>query len=163
MMHSDGRNEYLLTGLNRDVVRCVIDCYKRWCNQPSDIVVDLEGEDIRSQSWDIFCYLIENVGYKEDTAGYQWIKSPARLLCDGEGDCKSMSLFIASCLHCLGRRGVFRFVNFDGGDQWTHVYIVLRDDDDRELVLDAVERDGAGMPVFDYARSYRKKLDIAFE
>ena len=160
-MRSDGKNTYLLEGLNKDVVRCVVECYRKWREQPLDIVDDLYGLDICEQSWDIFNYLIENVRYKEDEAGYQWIKSPARLLADGEGDCKSMSLFIASCLHCLGRKGVFRFVNFDGSDQWTHVYIVVVDGN-KELILDAVERDSNGMPVFDYARSYKKKLDIEF-
>lgn len=160
-MQSDGKNTYLMTGLNKDVVTSVKGCYDKWKDQPGEIVRDLEGLDLREQCWCIFNYLLENVNYREDEAGYQWIKSPARLLRDGVGDCKSMSLFVASCLHCLNRNGVFRFVNFDGGSQWTHVYVVVPDDGD-ELIIDAVERDDNGNPVFDYARPYKRKLDIAF-
>lgn len=161
-MYSDGKNTYITFGKNSDVVTNVVYYYDRWKDQPREIVKNLQNLNTEDKCWSIFDYLIKNVRYKEDIAGYQYIKSPARLLADGEGDCKSMTIFIASCLHCLGIPHTIRFVNFDGGKQYTHVYPIAYDTNGQSIILDAVERDEDNMPVFDYARPYKGKKDIYF-
>lgn len=162
-MQADGRNQYIKFGDNADVVANVLKCYQRWREQPQEIVTDLQGLTRDEACYDIFCYVIDNVRYKEDAAGYQFIKSPARLLSDGVGDCKSMTIFVASCLHCLGIPHTIRFVNFDGGSQYTHVYPIAYDENGKEIIVDCVERDSNNQPVFDYARQFAKKKDIYFE
>ena len=161
-MKADGINQYLQFGNNADVVRHVKQCYEKWRNQPSDLVLDLVGMTRDEQCYAIFDYLLCNVNYKEDKAGYQFIKSPARLLADRVGDCKSMTIFIASCLHCLGIPHALRFVNFDGGNQYTHVYPIAFDEQQQPIILDAVERDAQGEPIYNYARDFRKNYDIYY-
>lgn len=161
-MLSDGRDTYLKFGNNRDVVRLVTQCYERWREQPRDIVKDLRGLPLDEQCRCIFGYLVAKVRYKVDEPDYQFIKSPARLLEDKCGDCKSMTIFIASCLHCLGIAHTIRFVNFDGGDQYTHVYPIAYDEDGAQIILDAVERDTAGQPIYNYARAFAKNKDIDY-
>lgn len=162
-MYSDGKNEILCYGNNKDVVDNILICYNRWKNQPKDIVKDLMGLDTDRQCQSIFNYLINNTRYLLDKSGYQYIKSPARLLRDGCGDCKSLTMFIECCLHCLNIPHIIRFVNFDGGDQYTHVYAVAIDEVGREIILDACELDNDGVHLYDWARPYRKKLDYQLQ
>lgn len=161
-MEATGKNQYITFGSNKDVIKYIINYYEKWKNQPQNIVGELRNIPIRDVCYSIFCYVIENVEYKEDVNGYQFIKSPARLLKDGVGDCKSMTLFIASCLHCLGIKHTIRFVNFDGGEQFTHVYPIAYDEQGNTIIIDCVERDAQGEPIFDYARNYYKKYDINY-
>ena len=161
-MKADGRNQYLQFGDNSAVVRHVCKCYEQWREQPRDFVSDLQGLSRDEQCYSIFDFVIRNVQYRVDRAGYQYIKSPARLLQDGVGDCKSMTIFIASCLHCLGIPHVIRFVNFDGGSQFTHVYPIAFSEDGTPIVIDAVERDAQNQPVFNYAREFAKNKDIYY-
>ena len=71
-------------------------------------------------------------------------------------------MFIACCLHCLGIPCKVRFVNFDGGSQYTHVYPVAVDENGHEIVMDACELDTDGTPLYDYARRYSKKKELYY-
>ena len=160
-MIADGRNILLVEGLNADVLASIERCYEIWKEQPEKICENLKGMRVEDASEAIFDYLTRRVHYKLDPDGIQQIKSPARLLRDGKGDCKSLAMFINCCLHCAGvKKHCFRFVNFDGGDQYSHVYAVAWDENGREIILDACERGDDGMILLDYARPFSKKRDI---
>lgn len=161
MMVADGKNTLMAVGVNDDVVACEIACYEKWKNQPMELVADLQG-DVDSRCESIFAYLVEHVVYKLDDEGNQYIKSPARLLKDGCGDCKSLAMFLACCLHCMGIEHIIRFVNYDGGKQYTHVYAVAIAENGREIVLDPCEKDADGVILYDYARACRKHKDFRF-
>ena len=161
MMVADGKNTLMSVGVNDDVIACELACYDKWKNQPMELVKDLVGS-VDEKCEAIFGYLTDNVVYKLDDAGNQYIKSPARLLADGCGDCKSLTMFIACCLHCLGIEHIIRFVNYDGGKQYTHVYPVAIDECGKEIVLDACEKDADGVILYDYARACKKHKDFRF-
>lgn len=161
MMVADGKNTLMSVGVNDDVIACELACYEKWKNQPRELVQDLVGS-VDEKCEAIFGYLTDNVVYKLDDAGNQYIKSPARLLADGCGDCKSLTMFIACCLHCLGIEHIIRFVNYDGGKQYTHVYPVAIDECGKEIVLDACEKDADGVILYDYARACKKHKDFRF-
>lgn len=164
MMWADGRNELLRVGVNSDVLECWQTCYERFKEQPRDLVRDITtfgNVDDKCQA--IFGYMCDHVQYLLDQEGKQFIKSPARLLADGCGDCKSLTMFVACCLHCLGIRCIVRFVNFDGGSQYTHVYPVAVDEYGKEIIMDMCETDTDGTPLYDYARDYKRKKDIVYE
>lgn len=162
-MESRGINSLLQYGDNSDVVRNILKCYQQWKEQPREIVVELVGLPIDEQCRAIFSYLVEHVSYRLDPAGEQHIYSPARLLQEGHGDCKSLTMFVVCCLHCLGVRHIIRFVNFDGGNQYTHVYPVALDEQGNEIILDACETDNQGWSIYNYAREYAKKQDYIYE
>lgn len=162
-MISDGINTLVGVGYNQDVIDAVINCYQGWKNQPRDLVNNLLDGSIDEKCEAIFAYLVDNVEYKLDETGSQLIKSPARLLADKCGDCKSFTMFIACCLHCLGVRHIIRFVNYDGGKQFTHVYPVAIDEHGNEIILDACEKDLDGIVLYNYARDYKRKKDFVYE
>lgn len=163
-MRSDGRNTFLMSGLNSDIVSCWKKCYEQFKMQPNDILSDvriLNSVDEKCQA--IFGYMVNHTFYQLDADGEQLIKSPARLIADGCGDCKSYTMFLASCCYCLGIPCIVRFVNFDGGNQYTHVYAVAIDEKGNEIVMDACELNEDGIPYYDYARPYTKKKDLYYD
>lgn len=162
-MTADGVNSLLKVGVNSDVVTSWQRVYEQYKSQPAEILTELYGLPTDDQCRAIFSYLAKNVRYKLDPYGVQYIKTPARLLRDGEGDCKSLTMFIAACLHSLGVPCKVRFVNFDGSNQYTHVYPVAIDENGKEIVLDACELDSDGYPKYNYARPYVKKKDLYYE
>ena len=149
-------------GVNSDVVKSFTACYEQFKNQPMDIVTDLRGEAVNDACEAIFDYMCKNVSYKLDEDGKQFIKSPARLLADGCGDCKSLTMFVACCLHCLGIPHIVRFVNFDGSNQYSHVYPVALDENHKEIIMDMCETDEDGTPFYNYARKYKVKKDFIY-
>ncbi len=162
-MVSDGKNRYMMSGFNRDIVECWKKCYELFKDTPKDIVDQLRGCTIDKTCQSVFGYMIKRTYYKLDEDGEQLIKSPGRLIKDGCGDCKSYTMFIACCLHCLGIPCIVRFVNFDGGKQYTHVYPVAIDENGNEIIMDACELWDDGVTVkYDYARPYAKKYDIVY-
>lgn len=161
-MISDGLNRFVGIGYNDDVINAEIECYEIWKDQPKELVKDLCGT-IDEKCEAIFSYLVDHVVYKLDENGSQFIKSPARLLADGYGDCKSLTMFIACCLNCLGIKHIIRFVNYDGGKQFTHVYPVAIDENGNEIALDACEKDLDGVILYNFARQYKRKKDFVYE
>lgn len=161
-MISDGQNKFMMSGFNSDIVDCWKKCYEEFKEQPRSLVSNIAAGTIDEKCQDVFDYMIKNTWYQLDRDGEQLIKSPARLLADGCGDCKSYTMFIACCLHCLGIPCKVRFVNFDGGSQYTHVYAVAIDEQGNEIIMDACELDTDGTPLYDYARRYTKKKDIYY-
>ncbi len=138
---ADGRKVLVKKyGDTSDIARAVYNGYVRSYKQTSLLARQLKGYNIYVTCGNIFNYLLRNVKYLEDPRGVQWIKTPARLLKDRTGDCKSMSIFIASCLRNLNIPHYFRFVSFSrfSADP-THVYVVAVIDG-KELFLDAVTK-----------------------
>lgn len=162
-MKSDGKNRFMMSGLNGDIIECWKKCYEQFKDQTNNIVSDIRFSgttDDKCQA--IFGYMVTHTQYRLDNDGEQLIKSPARLIADGCGDCKSYTMFIASCLHSLGIPCKVRFVNFDGGKQYTHVYPVAIDENGKEIIMDACELDTDGTPLYDYARRYIKKKELYY-
>lgn len=106
----------------------------------------------------IFDYIITHIRYQEDPDGVQWIKTPARLLSDASGDCKSMAIFTATMLYNLHHPFTIRFVSFTQNPAPTHVYIVTR----TGIIIDPVERIN-NQPIFNYATPYTHKIDYPME
>lgn len=80
--------------------------------------------------------LHDDLRYRPD--GFrQNIKSPAQLIKDGTGDCKSYSVFISSVLQNLSVPHVIRYAAYDKGDV-THVYIVAYPGTSNQIIIDAV-------------------------
>lgn len=163
-MIADGKNTLYIEGLNDDVIKCELATYERYKDQPKNILApELYQCSVDEACEALFDHLTRNVKYKLDPAGKQFVRTPARLLEDKKGDCKSLTMFFVCCLHCLGIPHIIRFVNFDGGDQYTHVYAVAIDEYGKEVILDACEKDDDGYILYDYARPYAKKKDFYFE
>lgn len=146
-------------GVTSDIVTAVIDCYQRNIGTvpPSllRIVADCDNENI---AYNIFVWISDNIRYKKDPDGQQWVKTPARLIWDGCGDCKSYSILICSVLTIMGVKNKFRFVSYDGTTNYSHVYPIAIIDGE-EIPVDVVAWQQKGVE-FGNEVEFTNKKDI---
>lgn len=156
MLQIDGRNTIKKRrGTTKDIINEVLNTYQDTWHTTAELAESLRRGTEEDTCKAVFDFIIENVNYNEDPNGVQWIRTPARLLHDGEGDCKSMAILSASLLNNLGIPCFFRFVSFSKNNQITHVYTVT----ESGIIIDPVERID-GQPVFNYASQYTYKKDM---
>ena len=146
-------------GVTSDIVTAVIDCYQRNVGTVPQsllrIVADCDTENI---AYNIFVWISDNIRYKKDPDGQQWVKTPARLIYDGCGDCKSYSILLCSVLTIMGVKNKFRFVSYDGTTNYSHVYPVAIIDGE-EIPVDVVAWQQKGVE-FGKEVEYTNKKDI---
>lgn len=117
-----------------------------------------KGSDDYQTCKNIWSYLVENIRYKADSTGNdgEMIRTPARLIHDKTGDCKSYSLFTAVILRYLGISHVFRFVSYNRQKKATHVYVVANNN----IIIDAVATVQLRYP-FNKEVKYTYRADMA--
>ena len=143
-------------GYTMDIVQAVIDVYDKSRHTiPQELVALCECDSEEESCYSIAQWVDDNISYKRDPDGEQWIKQPARLIADMEGDCKSFSILICAFLSEIGIPNKFRFVSYKGAD-YTHVYPVAVINE-REFPLDVVALKQKGVPI-GQELNYKKKL-----
>lgn len=124
-------------GNTSDIIHAVMYAYDIE-NDPQikELAFELKAETVEQTCNNIFDYLINNIHYRadSDTGKGEMVRSPARLIYEGSGDCKSYSLLTAVVLRWLGIPHFFRFVSYNKEKQATHVYVVAQNN----IVIDAV-------------------------
>lgn len=147
-------------GYTMDIVKAVCDCYDRNRQTVPQELFALCRDMGNTSPEDICAFIFEwvddNIDYKVDPNGEQWIKTPARLISDGIGDCKSFSILICSFLTHYGIDNMFRFVSYKGND-YTHVYPVAVIGG-AEVPLDVVAFKQRGTEIGNEIK-YKKKYD----
>jgi hypothetical protein len=104
---------------------------------------------------ELWHFVKENIRYREDPDGVQWIQTPAYLWHHTRrGDCKSFTVFIASVLHHLGIPYLIRFVSYDRSKVPSHVYPIAFIQNS-PVIMDAVYID------FNLEKPYRSAIDFA--
>jgi len=148
-------------GGTSDIIKVVMMAYDIEKDpQIEALAIQLKGKTIQDTCHNIWQYLINNITYRADV-GKQEIKSPARLVNDRTGDCKSYSLFTACILRYLGIDHVFRFVSYDNRKEATHVYVVARGTQNTEqIIIDAVAAQQADIP-FNQELKYTYHCDMS--
>lgn len=114
----------------------------------------LTGADQVQTCYNIWKFWKQNVKYVEDPDGQQFIKSPAYLYEVGEGDCKSYSVAIASCLKHLGIPYAYRFITQEAGKPFHHVYIVAHTNKGTVLIDCVID-------YFNKENAYERKRDVS--
>ena len=152
---SNGRSVMVVDDhITSDIVDLLLSKDKTFNDQVTDLSDQLKGLPARQQAYNIWAYVRRHAKYRPDRSDNQKLKSPARLMAEGEGDCKSFSLFEASVLRNLGIPYKYRFVSFDKRDSTpTHVYIVATPKGERPIIMDAV------LDRFDKEKPYTFKKD----
>ena len=153
---AQARNKKVLLkrgGNTRDIVDAILDVVPDVRNQTAGFARQFTPDRRGMRS--LFDWVKGNIRYIEDPLGVQWIREPARLWHDREGDCKSFTVFIISVLENLGLKYIVRFSNTDraGSKIVNHVYPVAIMPDGRQIIMDAVHG------YFDDEHPYYYKLD----
>ena len=114
----------------------------------------LTGADQVQTCYNIWNFWKQNVKYVEDPDGYQFIKSPAYLYQTGEGDCKSYSVAIGSCLKQLGIPYAYRFITQEAANPYHHVYVVAYTNKGTVLIDCVID-------YFNKENPYARKKDVS--
>jgi hypothetical protein len=155
---SDGQEVVeIYNGFTDDIEKSILDCYYDTFKQTESFVCDMVGNNDVETCLNIAKWIDEHIEYVEDPIGKQWIKTPARFVDDGEGDCKSFAIFINSCLANCGIENIFRFVAYKGNEH-THVYSVAIING-KEYPIDITARKIKGLPYFSELK-YKTKRDM---
>jgi hypothetical protein len=151
-----------------DIIKVILEGDKKLGNHLQEFASQFEKS--YSGLYDIWYWVRNNIKYVADKKIFDkksgnWIqhekvKDPRVTWQDGYGDCKSISLFIASLLRGLGVKYRYRFASYyDATDKSrshdkapTHVYVVATLND-RDVILDAVHNK------FDEEVDYHKKWE----
>lgn len=141
-------------GDTNDIVAEVIKCYTTNHAQAAKLAAQLQGSSLKQTCSNIWHFIKNNITYKIDPEGYQWVRTPSRLVADGEGDCKSFSVLAASLLKCLDVTPTFRFTSYNSSPTPTHVYVVVKQKGSKEIIIDAV------INGFNTQKPYTYKKDI---
>lgn len=102
----------------------------------------------------VWKFVRDNIRYIEDNEGNEIVKSPGKTWQDKTGDCKSMSVMVASLLKNLGYQYYYRVAFYDPSTpNQGHIYPVAVTAEGEEYIVDAVH------PRFDVEYTYWKKQD----
>lgn len=137
-----------------DIINVVVDTYNKSWRQCESIANDFLAQSELETCRKINDYIVDNITYREDGIGYQHVKTPARLIHSGFGDCKSIAILVASLLTCLRIPCKFRFVCLSG-NEIGHVYVVT----DSCINIDPVEVICNNRP-FNEVSPYKFKKDM---
>ena len=156
-------------GGTSDIIRVVMMAYDIESDpQIYELAEKLKGSTTVETCKNIWQYLVDNINYKADSDGDngEMVRTPARLVHDRTGDCKSYSLFTAVILRYLKIPHVFRFVSYSPAKEATHVYCVAFDTEHgtqntkREIVIDAVAKQQLNYD-FGFEKQYNYRCDMA--
>lgn len=92
------------------------------------IVDHLPSKDYRAEADALLQFMKENVRYRLDPAGLEYVPTPwYTLLVSGNEDCDGHSTATAALAMALGHKAAFRTVKGDPSrpEQWSHVYAVI--------------------------------------
>lgn len=72
--------------------------------------------------FDLICY---NVKYEMDPPGWEKLYTPAKLFIEAKGDCKKMTIAIASVLKAAGIEPLLKVISYNG-NTWEHIYVLAK-------------------------------------
>lgn len=87
----------------------------------------------------IYDFLVRQIDYVKDPKGSQWVRSPANLIGERKGDCKSYSLFTAGILQNLGLEYYYDLTKYSRRHKNPkHIYVTAILPNGEEVIVDAV-------------------------
>ncbi len=124
-------------------------------------VKDFVNQELRGLSTYEACkklwYFVKtHIRYKKDERGVEQVRSPRRLIHDGEGDCDCFTTFIDTCLAALGIPFINRITKYKE-NYFQHIYPIVPLDNGRYITMDCV------VDRFNYEEPYSEKKDFKMD
>lgn len=98
-----------------------------------------ESHDTPEFLQNLFNYVCENVRYQLDPEGHEKVTTPWRLIQDGVGDCKKITVLIAAVLNKAGIPPMLKVISYDG-KQYEHIYVIVPTGGRNYIVMDPVNK-----------------------
>lgn len=141
------KHQVVSNGTTNDIIAAIYEADQISAPYTRDFARSQASFSVKDTCANLWSFVKNNVPYVEDPDGWQFIKSPGALWkarwnsiggTGKGGDCKSMSLFVASCLQNLDIPYCYRFITETAGNDVHHVYIVAYDANGNEIYIDCV-------------------------
>lgn len=137
-----------------DIIKSILNAHDKHASDYKKIAYHFKGSTPKQTAKNIFDFLKSNVKYFIEPSEKQMIKSPAAIVAQGFGDCKSYSLFSSGIARALGLPYAFRFSSYKKYDpQPGHVFTVINPGSQNEIWIDPV------LPKFNYKKPYNFAID----
>lgn len=121
----------------RDTMPLIIEKAKRTAYQVKKLAETLKGATLATTLRNDSKFILDYIKYKKDDAAHEQIRSPRRLVYDGQGDCDCFAVFLATLLINQKIDFRFRIAKYKAGD-WAHIYIVVpKDQNSKGKLLNA--------------------------
>jgi hypothetical protein len=127
---------YGMSSLN-DTLRLIVELVKESKESITPLAMELRGKTLSETSRNIWDFIKENIRYVKDDPKIEQVRTSARILADGYGDCDCFTQFACSIFYALEYNPFFYVVAFNGNPESEHIYAGVADN-----IIDAV------MPVY---------------
>lgn len=116
-----------------DIIKLILQEHKKYEAQYDKIAPSFWKGSAEATSKYLYDYLKKNIKTVTESAEVQTVKSPARFIADGYGDCKHYTSFVCGVISALSRAGypiscTYRFTADRPGAQVHHVFAVVETD-----------------------------------
>lgn len=110
-----------------DTLEYMQDIVKRTLYQTKQIARLLKGRTLEQTCRNVFNFCYTHIQYKQDDAGFEQLRQPARTWRDRKTgvDCDCFSIFISSILTNLGIPHRLRIIELAGKGYFQHVYVIV--------------------------------------
>lgn len=122
----------------QDTVDLIIETINSYHDQPEidQLINSLDQSTLNGFLYSLFRYM-DTIIYEMDPEGIERVTTPRRLVLDGKGDCKKMSVFIASVLKRCNIPVLLKVVSYNG-TEWAHIYPVVPLNNGEYITMDPV-------------------------
>jgi hypothetical protein len=142
-----------------DIMKCIEFFHKKHQVQYDQFAYRFDVGEVKDIARALWQFCKDNLDYDIETEKKQTVRSPGRMLQEGQGDCKHYASFIAGVLDSLKRQGkdidwayrFARYVNWAGKVN-NHVFVVITKRNGKEIWIDPV------LNYFDYHLPYTSAI-----
>lgn len=108
-------------------VELMVKQWQKSVPQAREIAKSLYTGNMKQDAQNVYNFIKERVQYVNDAPGTEEVRTLARLLSDGKGDCDDMSVSIAAILSAMGYNPVFNVIAQNGNERYSHVFTTVGD------------------------------------
>jgi len=123
---------------NSDIRSIIHENFSQALAQTKEFAKQFHGHSAIDTAQKVWKFLKTHQHYTRDKDTDQLVRLPSRFVADGTGDCKSYALFAASILANLGLPVAFRYASYTNSSIPSHVYVVTKDENGNEIIVDGV-------------------------
>jgi hypothetical protein len=105
----------------------ILSVTKNFNFQVSKLAEFLKADTLMQSCFNVWHFCVNNIKYKNDTYGYEEIRTPSRTWRDRHTgvDCDDFAIFCASLLMQMGYNPNFAIVAFNNNADFGHIYVVI--------------------------------------
>ena len=146
-------------GSVHDTINSIVFVSRNFSDQTKQISKSLKGKNKLETARNIYNFCYSYFQYKEDAYGTDTVRTPNRAWADRKDgiDCDCYSALISCMLTNYGWNHTIRMSANFKADRWNHVYIILPDENGKEICIDPV------VDEFNNEHPYLKKQDEIME